>query len=538
MASFAKKKSGGGSYRKKMSLSTFGPSSEDADFLAAEIVHKQVNNSDDAFEVGAAVVSLYEESQSGSIPSRRRGSSIQEVFDEADKEGPLDLESDMVYLSHLGKGAEGQVKLGLYIPSLRLVAIKEVNVSDEKHRKMYLNELHAVHENLKPINLHEDVEAMRKRIMPVHKSHSVLLRHGRGATTNAEAPSTDAQRKTLGKRNSISKSSTAGRNLRALLALHRRPSKHLLNFYGGFSTGTENLAGLVLEYMDGGALGHFVDNDNDRIVSNNVMKHIARSLLQGVAELHRKDVVHRDIKPDNILLGRSCQSVKLGDFGLALHVDKITHTLKEFEGTLAFMSPERLRGEGYGISSDIWSLGMSLLTIALATSPRMFLAENDDGAPLPASTPKGPRSTGEVLLGKTNFFDLLAAVSKPLDDRIFELNQDVVWPDDFKCVVLRMLEPDPMKRGSAKLLLEDPYFQGMDSAVAVQKLEADWNSLFHEKADNKDTLLPQILEQIRLHQGEGKHEFTQHAVNDLAQSLGLQCPIVTKAFVDNGMPVV
>ena len=144
----------------------------------------------------------------------------------------------------------------------------------------------------------------------------------------------------------------------------------------------------------------------------------------------------------------------------------------------------------------------------------------------------------QVLLGKTNFFDLLAAVSKPLDDRIFELNQDVVWPDDFKCVVLRMLEPDPMKRGSAKLLLEDPYFQGMDSAVAVQKLEADWNSLFHEKADNKDTLLPQILEQIRLHQGEGKHEFTQHAVNDLAQSLGLQCPIVTKAFVDNGMPVV
>ena len=174
---------------------------------------------------------------------------------------------------------------------------------------------------------------------------------------------------------------------------------------------------------------------------------------------------------------------------------------------------------------------MSLLSIALATSPRVFLTESSAEDLLIA------RGRGDKLPEKTNFFDILAAVSEPLTTRIFERNLDVLWPDDFKSFVLRMLQPDPRKRASASQLLEDPYFQGVDSAAALQSLETDWDALFPEDPDSKFALLSQILQKIREHQGEGSHAFTKHALADLAQSLGLQPHSVTKAFLDNGMSV-
>ncbi len=78
-------------------------------------------------------------------------------------------------------------------------------------------------------------------------------------------------------------------------------------------------------------------------------------------------MLHRDIKPCNVLLN-SFGDVKLADFGLVSAMDKSDHS-STFVGTSQFMSPERIRGEPYNKSSDIWSLGLTILSVALGHNP-------------------------------------------------------------------------------------------------------------------------------------------------------------------------
>ena len=90
-------------------------------------------------------------------------------------------------------------------------------------------------------------------------------------------------------------------------------------------------------------------------------------IAEGLAHAHAHGVVHRDVKPANVLLADGSEvSVKLLDFGLALMREEETLTaVGDIPGTLAYISPERLRGEQAGPAADVWSLGV-LLWEALA----------------------------------------------------------------------------------------------------------------------------------------------------------------------------
>lgn len=85
-------------------------------------------------------------------------------------------------------------------------------------------------------------------------------------------------------------------------------------------------------------------------------------IAEGLAHAHAHGVVHRDVKPANVLLADGPEvSVKLLDFGLALMREEETLTaVGDIPGTLAYISPERLRGEQAGPPADIWSLGVLL----------------------------------------------------------------------------------------------------------------------------------------------------------------------------------
>jgi hypothetical protein len=85
-------------------------------------------------------------------------------------------------------------------------------------------------------------------------------------------------------------------------------------------------------------------------------------IAEGLAHAHAHGVVHRDIKPANVLLADGPEiSVKLLDFGLALMREEDTLTaVGDIPGTLAYISPERLRGEQAGPAADVWSLGVLL----------------------------------------------------------------------------------------------------------------------------------------------------------------------------------
>jgi WD40 repeat protein len=98
-------------------------------------------------------------------------------------------------------------------------------------------------------------------------------------------------------------------------------------------------------------------------------------IADGLAAAHRHGLVHRDVKPANILLENSLERVKITDFGLARAADDASLTRSGFvAGTPAYMSPEQARGERVDARSDLFSLGSVLY--ALCTGHPPFRADS------------------------------------------------------------------------------------------------------------------------------------------------------------------
>ena len=108
---------------------------------------------------------------------------------------------------------------------------------------------------------------------------------------------------------------------------------------------------IVQEYVDGETLSDWLSHHP----SQKERSRICSELLSVMEYLHRKGVVHNDLKPDNILIGRSGGSLKLIDFGFA---DDDTHEGKAMGGTRAYASPELLTGGKVDARSDVYSLGL------------------------------------------------------------------------------------------------------------------------------------------------------------------------------------
>jgi hypothetical protein len=132
----------------------------------------------------------------------------------------------------------------------------------------------------------------------------------------------------------------------------------------------------------------------------------AAQILEGLAHAHSRGIVHRDVKPSNVLLADGEEvSVRLLDFGLALVTEEETLTAAgDVPGTLAYISPERLGGKTAGPPTDVWSVGV-LLWEALAgrhpfgAGPFLEIAKRiGRGAPsLAAARPDLPRPLVELV---------------------------------------------------------------------------------------------------------------------------------------------
>ncbi|KAM3654289.1 serine/threonine-protein kinase PAK 3-like [Ammospiza maritima maritima] len=103
--------------------------------------------------------------------------------------------------------------------------------------------------------------------------------------------------------------------------------------------------------MDGGVLSDIV---SQTCLSEDEMAAISRECLQGLDFLHSNDVIHRDVKSDNILL-RTDGSVKLADFGLATQLTPEQSRRCSVTGTPWWMAPEVVTGQPYGPKVDICS---------------------------------------------------------------------------------------------------------------------------------------------------------------------------------------
>ncbi|XP_058683326.1 serine/threonine-protein kinase PAK 3-like [Poecile atricapillus] len=127
---------------------------------------------------------------------------------------------------------------------------------------------------------------------------------------------------------------------------------------------------LVLEYMDGGSLAGVLR------MKTMAVGHIAtvcRECLRGLDFLHANNIIHRDIKSGNILLGLD-GSVKLADFGICVQFIPEKRKPRARAGTARWMAPEVLRGVPYGPKVDIWSLGIVGIEMAKGEAP--YIREN------------------------------------------------------------------------------------------------------------------------------------------------------------------
>jgi len=117
--------------------------------------------------------------------------------------------------------------------------------------------------------------------------------------------------------------------------------------------------------MDGGSLQNFVEKQG--VMGEASLRHVFLQFTQGLAYIHNCGLVHRDVKPDNVLLNHKGK-VKVSDFGLMTTLDNID--VDRSCGTMTYLSPERIRGgEAYGFPADIWALGLSFVFCALGKLP-------------------------------------------------------------------------------------------------------------------------------------------------------------------------
>uniref|UniRef100_A0A2K6MRV1 Dual specificity mitogen-activated protein kinase kinase 5 n=1 Tax=Rhinopithecus bieti TaxID=61621 RepID=A0A2K6MRV1_RHIBE len=130
--------------------------------------------------------------------------------------------------------------------------------------------------------------------------------------------------------------------------LYKCDSSYIIGFYGAFFV--ENRISICTEFMDGGSL------DVYRKMPEHVLGRIAVAVVKGLTYLWSLKILHRDVKPSNMLVNTRGQ-VKLCDFGVS------TQHPSTYKLPSDSLQPERISGEQYGIHSDVWSLGISFMEV-------------------------------------------------------------------------------------------------------------------------------------------------------------------------------
>ncbi|KAJ7364919.1 ste7-like protein [Mycena albidolilacea] len=151
--------------------------------------------------------------------------------------------------------------------------------------------------------------------------------------------------------------------LRELQIMHDCKSKYIISFWGAFLA-DPNIC-ICMEFMDKGSLDGIYKKIGP--IDIDVVGMVALAVLEGLTylyDVHR--IIHRDIKPSNILFNSQGQ-IKLCDFGVSGEL--IGSIADTFVGTSTYMSPERIQGSQYSVKSDVWSLGISLIELALGRFP-------------------------------------------------------------------------------------------------------------------------------------------------------------------------
>ncbi|KAK3119921.1 hypothetical protein QOZ80_9AG0677930 [Eleusine coracana subsp. coracana] len=149
-----------------------------------------------------------------------------------------------------------------------------------------------------------------------------------------------------------------------IVLLSQLSHPNIVRYYGS-DLSNETLS-VYLEYVSGGSIHKLLQEYGP--FGEAVLRNYTAQILSGLAYLHGRNTVHRDIKGANILVDPN-GDIKLADFGMAKHISAYT-SIKSFKGSPYWMAPEVImNSNGYSLSVDIWSLGCTILEMATAKPP-------------------------------------------------------------------------------------------------------------------------------------------------------------------------
>ena len=222
---------------------------------------------------------------------------------------------------------------------------------------------------------------------------------------------------------------------------------------------------MILEYMDRGSLESLLSHRNDLILSEEVLAAIAFQIVWGLGYLHYEKILHRDVKPANVLIN-SAGHIKLSDFGIAKDLGTMESMSNTSVGTFRYMSLERLLGQHYNASGDIWSVGIMMIELWTKRFPFSYCI----------NTP----------------IELVSELEN-LDLNSFMLSQDMT--ELMRETIKGMLYKEPKDRVSSLDLIESVWFGefGFTNLENAQRVVVEWLQHYEnvrQRNNNKRTHSP------------------------------------------------
>eukprot|EP00271_Cylindrocystis_brebissonii_P003197 TRINITY_DN13955_c0_g1_i1.p1 TRINITY_DN13955_c0_g1~~TRINITY_DN13955_c0_g1_i1.p1 ORF type:complete len:1657 (-),score=354.72 TRINITY_DN13955_c0_g1_i1:709-5679(-) len=184
------------------------------------------------------------------------------------------------------------------------------------------------------------------------------------------------------------------------ISLYRKMRhKHIVGYIDMERDVTSGSLYVFLEFVSGGSIHSMLERFGK--FSEPLVRIYTRQLLLGLRYLHEKHIVHRDIKGGNVLVDGD-GVIKLADFGAskAFHDTTGTDACKSIRGSVFWMAPEVIQGDGYGRRADVWSVGCTVIEMLTGSHPWpgmdntwsaiFHIAKTTTGPPLPEDcSPEG-----------------------------------------------------------------------------------------------------------------------------------------------------
>ena len=233
---------------------------------------------------------------------------------------------------------------------------------------------------------------------------------------------------------------------------------YIVKYYGSYYSCKSNTIWLILEYCSCGSAVDLMLS-MDRTLSEVEVATIMEMVLKGLVNIHKINLIHRDIKGSNILLSEDGYA-KLGDFGVGIKLtDEEYRTSKK--GSPYWMSPQVVSNEKYDTKTDIWSLGITCVELV-------------EGEP-----PNGSVKPREVM-----------EKIRTAPPRVEEIIDENEHTDEFIDFVGLCLQIDPSKRPTAEQLLNHSFIttlsQGREYLKNLISKHIDDIKVYRDELNNKE----------------------------------------------------